>query len=99
METVPKLYYRSDAKTIRGPLLPIEIEDQIRSNKLPANVLVCEEGHDVWTDFPSWQKAKMKIALHGFSLSGIVILVVFASIGVLLLAFLAMIFVIGLFSS
>jgi hypothetical protein len=84
---VPKLYYRSDPKTVGGPLWPIDIENQIRSNKLPANVLVCEEGHDVWTDFPSWQKAKLSNALHGFSLGTIVTFATVAAVAGIILVF------------
>src|SRR5262245_29549400 len=69
---VPKLYYRSDPKTVGGPLLPIEIDNQIRSNKVPANLLVCDEGHDVWTDLASWPKPKFPNALCAFSLGTIV---------------------------
>ena len=67
--------------------MPIEIDRQIRSNKLPANVLVCEEGHNVWTDFANWQKAKTANMLHGMSpwfLTGLcvigVIVVIFVTI-------------------
>ena len=77
---VPKLYYRSDPKTVGGPLGRIDIADQIRSNKLPANVLVREEGHGVWTDFPSWQKAKLSNVLYGFSLGTIVIFATIAAV-------------------
>ena len=84
---VPKLYYRSDPKTVGGPLWPIDIENQIRSNKLPANVLVCEEGHDVWTDFPSWQKAKLSNVLYGFSLRTIVIFAAVAAVAGIVLVF------------
>jgi hypothetical protein len=43
------------------------VERQIRSNRLPANVLVCEEGYEVWTDFEAWQKTKISVMLHGKS--------------------------------
>ncbi len=46
---------------IAGPLSSIEIEHKIRTNDLPANVLVCEEGHEVWTEFYSWKRAKMSV--------------------------------------
>ncbi len=85
METPRKLYYRSDGKTILGPLWPIDIEKQIRSNKLPANVLVCEQGHDVWTDFATWQKAKERIVFYGFPPGLVLAALVIGFIVVLLL--------------
>ena len=81
MELPPKLYYCTDGKTVGGPLLPIEIERQIRLNQLPANVLVCEERHNVWTDFSSWQKAKTANVLHGFSPATVMTFATVAAIG------------------
>ena len=93
---VPKLYYCADGETVIGPLLPIEIERQIRRGTLPANVLVCEEGHQVWSEFLAWQKAKTSAMLFGCSPWALTILCVIATIIVI---FLTMIAVVAILSS
>jgi hypothetical protein len=89
----PKLYFSQDGKTANGPVLPIVIDKQIRANVLPANVLVCEEGHDVWTDFATWQRAKTANMLHGMSPWFLTGLCVVGIIVVLILTIFACIFI------
>lgn len=95
MEMPPKLYYCTDGKTVGGPLPPIEIERQIRSNMLPANVLVCEEGHQVWTEFHAWQQAKISVMLCGFSPTTVIVFCVIASAALLFIAAILLLYIIG----